>query len=190
MTGQPRQNRDGRSVPDSTTPDVKAIEHLRRGFVPLVMQAYFYTRRSFDEAMRAHGVTASQASVLDRIYEHPGISGAEISREMLTTPQAVQLMLATLERKGLLVREPDPTRGRVVGSHLTEEGRRMFGACLADAIELEKRLSENLTPKERRTLIELLKRYLGRSPRSVASEPVEEDNRARKGATVRRRSSA
>jgi len=154
------------------------------------MQAYFYTRRSFDEVMRAHGVTASQAGVLDRIYEHPGISGAEISREMLTTPQAVQLMLATLERKGLLVREPDPTRGRAVGSHLTEEGRRMFGACLADAVEVEKRLSENLSPEERRTLIDLLERYLGRSQRSVVSEGMKEDNRAKKRAAVRRSSSA
>ncbi len=190
MADEPRQDRGGRSVSSSTPLDGKAIEHLRRGFIPLVMQAYFYTRRSFDEAMRAHGVTASQAAVLDRIYEHPGISGAEISREMLTTPQAVQLMLATLERKGLLVREPDPTRGRVVGSHLTEEGRRMFGACLADAVEVEKRLSENLSPQERRTLIDLLERYLGRSPRSVASEPVEEDDRARKKAAVGRRSRA
>lgn len=180
MTDEPRQDRGARSVPGSTAPDGTTIEDLHRGLVPLIMQTYFYARRNFDEAMRAHGVTASQASVLSRIYEHPGISGAEISRQMFTTPQAVQLMLATLVRKGLLVREPDPTHGRVVGSRLTDEGCRIFIACHADAAEVDRRLSESLSPEERRTLIDLLERYLHRSQRSVAPEPVDNDDRRRK----------
>jgi DNA-binding MarR family transcriptional regulator len=180
MTDEQPQDGGGRSVPGSTAPSGMAIEELHRGLMPLIMQTYFYTRRSFDNAMRAHGVTASQAGVLSRIYEHPGISGAEISRQMFTTPQSVQLILATLERKGLLVREPDPTQGRVIGSRITDEGCRIFIACHHDAAEVDRRLSESLSPEERRTLIDLLERYLDRSKRSVASKPVDNNDRRKK----------
>jgi DNA-binding MarR family transcriptional regulator len=147
------------------------VERLRRGLLPLVAQSFFYTRRSFDEAMRAHGITGSQAGVLSRIYDEPGISGAGLSRQMLTTPQAVQLMLATLERKGLISREPDPTQGRVVGSRLTKLGREVFLACLADAAEADKKLSASLTAEEREALIELLEKYLrGNLPAAAQSK--------------------
>src|SRR5947208_8389893 len=44
----------------------------------LIMQAYYYTRRSFDDAVRDYGITAAQMGVLHRIADHPGITGAEI----------------------------------------------------------------------------------------------------------------
>jgi DNA-binding MarR family transcriptional regulator len=137
-----------------------SIDRMRKGVVPLVMRVFFYTRRNFDEAMRPHGVTASQLGALAQIFEHPGISGAEISRQMGTTPQAVHLMLSTLEHKGLIEREPHSAQGRVVSSHLTEEGEQAFVNCLLDALAVEKRLSQYLTTDERRTLIRLLGRCL------------------------------
>lgn len=137
-----------------------SIDRMRKGVVPLIMRVFFYTRRNFDEAMRPHGVTASQLGALAQIFEHPGISGAEISRQLGTTPQAVQLMLATLEQKGLIEREPHSVQGRVVSSQLTDEGHQTFVNCLLDALAVEKRFSQRLTSDERRTLIRLLGRCL------------------------------
>jgi DNA-binding MarR family transcriptional regulator len=145
--------------PSQTGREIR-VERMRRGLLPLVMQAFFYSRRSFDEAMRSHGLTGSQAGMLSRIYDQPGISGAELSRQMLTTPQAVQLMLATLERKGLIEREPDPTKGRVLGSHLTEAGNKAFHECLADAADADRGLSQGLDDEERQQLMELLQKYI------------------------------
>jgi DNA-binding MarR family transcriptional regulator len=126
------------------------------------MMAYFYTRRVFDEAMRPHGISGPQAGVLDRIYERPGISGIEISRAMLTTPQAVQIMLATLERKGLIERRHDPDNGRYVQAFLTEEGRSVIVKCRTEAPAAELRLSEGFTQDEREVAIRFLERFLDR----------------------------
>ena len=93
------------------------------------MQAFHYTRRTFDDAVRPYGITATQLGVLNRLAERPGLSGAELGRLMLTTSQAAQLMLAALERKGLIKRTPDPNHGRIVRSggpelalHLEDKG--------------------------------------------------------------------
>lgn len=136
------------------------IEELERGLTATIGKVFFYTRRVFDEAMRPYGVTASQASVLNRIFEHPGISGAVISRQMMTTPQAVRLMLVTLERKGLVERRPDPDHGRVVRTFLSEQGRSVILRCRARAAEVERRLTKDVDDRERRRVIEFLENYL------------------------------
>lgn len=146
--------------PDPFSPP--GIEGLHQGLSALFMKAYFYTRRVFDEAMRPHGISGPQAGVLDRIYENPGISGLEISREMLTTPQAVQVMLATLERKGLIERRQDPSNRRFVQAFLTEEGHSVILKCRAEAVAAEQRLGEGFSAEERELMIRFLERYLGR----------------------------
>jgi DNA-binding MarR family transcriptional regulator len=156
-------DRPALSDPDEkwTAPTVTSeTEELEQGLTALVARAFFYTRRVFDEAMRPFGITASQAGVLNRIYEHPGISGAEISRQMGTTPQAVRLMLATLVRKGLVERRPDPDNGRIVQAFLSEQGRTVILSCRSEAVEIEGRLAKDVDDDERRMVIQFLERYL------------------------------
>jgi DNA-binding MarR family transcriptional regulator len=160
MSGREPHTKSAKAAAAGVASGKITVDRLRHGLLPLVMQAYFHTRRTFDDAMRIHGVTTSQAGMLSRIYSEPGISGAELSRQMLTTPQAVQLMLTTLERKGLIIREPDPTQGRVVGARLTDAGREVFVGCVADATEADRRLGQGLSSEERSTLMELLERYI------------------------------
>jgi len=139
-------------------PGIEELHH--QSLSVLFMKAYFYTRRIFDEAMRPHGISGPQAGVLDRIYERPGISGVEISREMLTTPQAVQIMLATLERKGLIERRQDPSNRRFVQAFLTEEGHAVILKCRAEALAAEGRLGEGFSAEERQLMIRFLERFI------------------------------
>jgi DNA-binding MarR family transcriptional regulator len=142
------------------TPSSSEVEGLHQGLSALLMKAYFYTRRVFDEAMRPHGVSGSQAGVLDRIYTRPGISGIEISREMFTTPQAVQIMLATLERKGLIERRQDPENRRFVQAFLTERGDTVIRACRAEALAAEQRISKGISAEERDLVVRFLEHFL------------------------------
>jgi len=130
----------------------------------LLMAAFHYSRKAFDEAVRPHGVSVSQLAVLNRIADHPGISGVELSRQLFTTPQSVQQMLASLERKGLVERKRDPTSGRIVRSVLTEDGQRVVRDCRANVFEVERQLSSVLQPEERQALIDGLQRYIPHSP--------------------------
>lgn len=126
----------------------------------LIMQAFHYTRRVFDDALREHGISAAQLGILNRLAERPGLSGAEVARRTLTTPQAAQLQLATLERKGFITRKPDPGRVRLVRSYLTEKGRSTVDSCRADVARLEQQLLAVLDDQEREVLVDLLVRYV------------------------------
>src|SRR5881409_2526676 len=74
--------------------------------------------RAFDGAMtmalRAHGLTARQYGVMSVLARDPGASGADLARAGNTTPQAMNGVLATLEREGLVERHPHPTHGRIL----------------------------------------------------------------------------
>ena len=59
----------------------------------------------------------------------PGSSGADLARACNTTPQAMNGVLATLEREGLIERHPHPTHGRILQVTLTEEGQRRLEAA-------------------------------------------------------------
>lgn len=130
----------------------------------IINQAFHYTRRVVDEAARAHGVTAAQIGVLIRIAERPGLSGAELARDMLTTPQAAQLLLATLERKGLIERKLDPIHGRIVRSDLTDEGRRVVEVSRPDLLRIQRQLVAVFNAEERDAFVSLLQRYMHQSP--------------------------
>src|SRR5437763_17022081 len=88
----------------------------------LLRGAYLAGRRAVDDAVRTHGITASQLGVLNRLAAHPGVSAAELARLTLITPQATQLALAALDKRGLLERTPDPHHGRIVRVQLTRKG--------------------------------------------------------------------
>jgi DNA-binding MarR family transcriptional regulator len=129
----------------------------------LIFQVFHYARREFDEAVRPHGVSAPQLAVLNRVADHPGLSGADLARHMYTTPQAAQLMLASLEHRGLVERAADPNHGRIIRWTVTEAGRGTVNTCRAEVRKVERRLVGVLDPGERETLIDLLQRFMGRS---------------------------
>jgi DNA-binding MarR family transcriptional regulator len=130
----------------------------------LLKQAAHFSRRTVNDAIRGHGVTTEQIGVLRRLSENPGLSGAELARRLLITPQAAQLVLATLERRGLIERKPDAKHGRILRAYLTEEGLRVTTECLVDAFKSEEKLLEVFDATEQETLRELLRRLTARAP--------------------------
>jgi DNA-binding MarR family transcriptional regulator len=130
----------------------------------LVWEAFQHTRRAIDEVVRAQGVSAAQLGVLNRLSDGTGLSGAEVARRMLTTPQAAHLSLTTLERKHLIERSFNTPPGRIVHWVLTPEGHRVVEACRVQMRTVDHRLRALLTAEERQILAALLLRYVGRSP--------------------------
>jgi DNA-binding MarR family transcriptional regulator len=124
----------------------------------LLKQAFHGARRTVNDAIGGHGVTTAQLGLLNRLAENPGLSGAELARRALITPQAAQLALAGLERRGLIERQPDPNHGRILRTSLTAKGRRVTTLCLADAIKGEEKLLQVFDADEQETLRELLRR--------------------------------
>lgn len=124
----------------------------------LLKRVFHYGHKAVNDAIRGYGVTPTQMGALNRLVEEPGLSGAELARRLLVTPQAAQLALTALEHRGLVERRPDDHHGRIVRTYLTAEGRRVVGLCMKQGIEAEERFLSVLDPDEQRTLVELLMR--------------------------------
>jgi DNA-binding MarR family transcriptional regulator len=122
----------------------------------LLRGAHLAGRRAVDEAVRKYGITAAQLGVLNRLSTHPGVSAADLARLAMITPQAAQLALAALEKRGLVERTPDPHHGRIVRARLTVTGREMLDVALADALAAQDRAFATLDGAELQTLVDLL----------------------------------
>lgn len=123
-------------------------------------QAWYFALTAVNEAVSDHGVSTAQIGVLRQLANEPGLSGAELARRLLITPQGVQLALKALEQRGLVERRPDPQHARILQVFLTDEGRAVAAAVVSDAIAAHEAVFGVLTPEEQQTLRDLLARVV------------------------------
>ena len=142
----------------ASSPRKKRKYEEREHVLWLLKRAFHYGHRAVNEAVRPHGVTPTQIGALNRLVQEPGLSGAELARRLLVTPQAAQLALASLEERGLVERRPDPHHGRIVRTYLTEQGQKVVALCMDEALRAEGDFLAVLDPAERKQLIDLLTR--------------------------------
>jgi DNA-binding MarR family transcriptional regulator len=114
----------------------------------LLRQASSAVRLGVDRALEDLGVTNPQFLVMTMIHAYPGISGAEVARLTMLTPQTISLIVANLERDGRLRRAASPTHGRIQLMELTDEGIALLAHCRERARRLDARLSAGLTPDQ------------------------------------------
>src|SRR3954469_5299071 len=122
----------------------------------LLRQAWHAFRAAMETELRAHGLTGAQYGVLSVLARDPGASGAELARAVSTTPQAMNGVLGTLERDGLVERRAHPTHGRILQATLTGEGRRRLKAANPAVRRLERGIERGFDAGE----IALVKRWL------------------------------
>ncbi len=122
----------------------------RMGYV--LKQVQQTLRTAMDEALRQHGLSTPQYSVLQVLDEHPGLSGAALARRCFVTPQTANEMVAHLERVGLIERHRSDD-ARVLRTYLTPEGCRLVQTCDHMVAAIEERMVSRLSEKERQQLI-------------------------------------
>src|SRR5882724_1195220 len=88
----------------------------------LLRQAHAASRLSMERALANLGVTTPQFVVLTMLKAYPGLSGAELARVALLTPQTVGVIIRNLERDGAIRKTPHPVHGRVLQWTLTRRG--------------------------------------------------------------------
>lgn len=126
----------------------------------LLKQAFYFSLTTVNDAIRRHGVSTAQLGVLRQLCNEPGLSGADLARRLLISPQGVQLALTTLERRGLVERKQDPQHGRILRAYLTDEGRNAVATVVTDALAVQQKVFGVLTTEEQETLRELLGRIV------------------------------
>ena len=111
----------------------------------LLRQAWQAFRGAMENALRAHGLSGAQYAALGVLARDPGMSGADLARASGTTPQAMNGVVVTLERDGLVERRPHATHGRILEIRLTPEGKRRLDAASPAVRKLERTIEEGLT---------------------------------------------
>jgi DNA-binding MarR family transcriptional regulator len=111
----------------------------------LLRQAQAATRLTLERALVDLGVTPPQFAVLTMLKAYPGLSGADLARVALLTPQTVGVIIRNLERDGAIRKTPHPVHGRVLQWTLTRRGGTLLGKCRRHVKALERRLMAELS---------------------------------------------
>jgi DNA-binding MarR family transcriptional regulator len=135
----------------------------------LLKRAWQNGHRAITEAIRIYDITPTQVGALNHLLHEPGLSGAQLARRLLVTPQAAQLALTALDRRGLIERRPDPNHGRIVRTYLTPEGRRITKVSMNRSLKAENQYLSVLSEEERNLLVDFLTRLANQASRTRAS---------------------
>lgn len=124
----------------------------------LLRQAAAASRLTLERALSELGATPPQFLVLTMLKAYPGLSGADLARVALLTPQTVGVIIRNLERDGAIKMTPHPVHGRVLQWTLTRRGLTLLEKCRGHALALERRLGAGLSPAAQTTV----RRWLAR----------------------------
>jgi DNA-binding MarR family transcriptional regulator len=140
----------------ATDPSMELVDNL----LWHLKQAWYFSLTAVNDAVSQHGVSTAQIGILRQLANEPGLSGAELARRLLITPQGVQLALKELERRELVERKQDPQHARILQAYLTDKGRKVASAVVSDAIAAHEAVFGVLTSEEQQTLRDLLARVV------------------------------
>jgi DNA-binding MarR family transcriptional regulator len=112
------------------------------------------------QALRPFDLTVPQYAALMTLSYSPGSSGAQLARACMVTPQTMATVLANLETKGLIRRDPSTVHKKVLVTELTRTGRTVLAEADAAARQVEERLNSEFDREDREQLRVLLERAI------------------------------
>jgi DNA-binding MarR family transcriptional regulator len=121
-------------------------------FAYLLRQAQAATRLAMERALADLGVTPPQFVVLTMLRAYPGLSGADLARVAMLTPQTVGVIIRNLERDGAIRKTPHPVHGRMLQWTMTRRGAALLDRCRRHAQVIERRLTAGLTAEAQTTI--------------------------------------
>lgn len=135
---------------------------------PTAADAYLNLLRTADDVFHAreaniarHGLSHGRFTVLmllyDKLADLPSPrTPAELAECAGVTRATMTGLIDTLERDGLVRREPDPVDRRMMSVHLTERGQVLLRRVLPGHFQWMAAMMQPLGENERKTLVRLL----------------------------------
>jgi DNA-binding MarR family transcriptional regulator len=126
----------------------------------LVKRAEQAMIRAKSAALKFVGLTPAQYVALVELDQQPGITAATLARTCLVTPQAMMILLKTMEQQGLISRSPHPRHPNVLELHMTDVGREALQAAHERVDPIEQGVFGVFSERDLAVLRELLSRFI------------------------------
>jgi DNA-binding MarR family transcriptional regulator len=112
----------------------------------------------FLQRMADYDLRPVDFSVLSLVVHNPGITSRQLCTTLGILPPNLVNLVARLQERGLIDRQPHPRDGRATGLHATPAASRLMQKAERTAADLEADAAARLTPAELATLLKLLKK--------------------------------
>jgi DNA-binding MarR family transcriptional regulator len=126
----------------------------------LVKRAEQAMVRAKSAVLKSVGLTPSQYVALFELDQQSGITAATLARACLVTPQAMMILLKTMEHQGLITRLSHPRHPSVLELHMTEVGREALHSARERVDPIERRVFGAFPPKDMVAFREFLSRFI------------------------------
>lgn len=136
----------------------------------MVSQVARLMRRSFDERVRAIGVTRPQWQVLSLLIRHPGINQGGLADILEVEPITLGRMIDRLQEAELVERRPDPADRRAWRLFLTPKADDLYLRLRPYAEETFAIALDGLDDHEQADLMVMLERIRANLTRKAATE--------------------
>ncbi|MDB5229115.1 MAG: regulatory protein MarR [Bacteroidota bacterium] len=130
------------------TANQMVLYHLRTSWLNIA--------KVFNDKASLYNGTISMAFVLMAIYEEDGVPVTKIAPRIGMEPNSLSRTLNSLEESKAITRKQDENDQRKVLVFLTPEGKKLRKIALKTVFDLEKKITENLTPKQLKAFSEVI----------------------------------
>jgi DNA-binding MarR family transcriptional regulator len=113
-------------------------------------------RSAIAGAVREHGLSVTQYTVLSVLGHRGSLSNAQLARRSYVSPQSMNEVLLALEERGFVLRQDDPNHGRIRQTALTHKGRQALAVCGEKVSLVEQSMTSELSAPERNELHRLM----------------------------------
>jgi DNA-binding MarR family transcriptional regulator len=144
-----RTARYGRTVPAASKTNAAAGETAPFRLSYVIARLDRAVRRGIEERLAPHGLTVPQYTAMSVLNNRPGLSNAQLARRSFVTPQSMIEVIGSLEQAGLVRREAAQDHGRILRTHLTRNGQRLYETIDAEIGELEELMLRELSARDR-----------------------------------------
>ena len=117
--------------------------------------------KSKNAALKPVGLTLAQYVALAELEQKQGITAATLARACFVSPQAIMILLKTMEQQGLIARQPHPRHPNVLELHITDVGREALHAGRAQVSPVEDRIFAAFSRQDLEAFSAFLSRFVG-----------------------------
>ncbi|MGO1079520.1 MarR family winged helix-turn-helix transcriptional regulator [Inquilinus sp. CA228] len=108
--------------------------------------------RHIAAAVGPFGLTVPEYTALSVLQARGPLSNARLAERSFITPQSMNALVKALEAKGAVLRQPDPSHGRVILFSLSPQGTELLARCDTAVDSLEATMLARLDDGQRAEL--------------------------------------